>query len=133
MLLQRNGFQCRHLGLYVGLSDRRYLSAERKLDSGASTHAFLLGAVKELFGSLPRPLPGPVRKIIVCFSGLEESSHGRQLDLFSAHAKEESISAALFSVRSRFGFEAIQLGTVLSVKRGVAKEELGFGRLKDRH
>ena len=53
------------------------------------------------------------------------------MDLFGGGEREESISRALETVRNRHGFRAIQRGNVIVLDERVAKEQLGFGRIRD--
>jgi len=82
--------------------------------------------------AFPRPLLGAIRQVSMGFNGLSITD-GLQLDLFQQRPRHEQISKALEDIRGHYGFQAIQMGNVVRLDKKVAKEELGFGRLKDRN
>lgn len=130
--LQRNQFQCRSVWLYMSVVGAPSIFGERRFDSPTSSYPTLFQGLQELIPDVSQ-LHGPIRKVTVGFEGLSDQERGLQLDLFERRAGEDQLSKAMFSVRSRFGFQSLQLGSVMTVKKGVAKEQLGFGRIKDRY
>lgn len=130
--LRKNGFQCRSVSLYLNLKGAAGLFAEQKFDAPVGSHFQLLRSVENLAASFPKDLAGPIRVVYITFSDLVEEASGLQLDLFEDLERAVGISEALLEIRQRFGSQAIQLGNVVRLRPEIAKEELGFGRLKDR-
>lgn len=129
--LRHNQFQCRSVWIYLSLKNHPGLMAERRFDAPTNSYHSLLNALKEMSGGFPKVLPAPIRKVSLGFGSLVQSVSGLQLDLFNVTSRQESMTEALYSVRTRFGYEAIQLGSTYRLHKGEAKEELGFGHLKD--
>jgi DNA polymerase-4 len=129
--LRRNNFQCQQIGIYASLKGRRGITVHRNLGTTCQTYPVLLDVIQQLFLELPEIPEWPIKRIAVYFNQLVPSSNGYQLDLFQPTEKYESISRALELVRGRYGFESIQRGNVAMLDKRVAKEQLGFGRIKD--
>jgi DNA polymerase-4 len=129
--LRRNDLTCRTAWLSCRLSGALPLYAEVHLDSSSDSYPQLMNAFEEMFKQLPRPLLGGIRKISMGFGGLR-MVEGLQLDLFSERPRQEELSKAVELIRERYGFKAVQPGTVMGLHRSVAREQLGFGQIKDK-
>jgi DNA polymerase-4 len=130
--LRRNNLQSGSASLYFSLLNHHHLEATIHFDSPTSSYATLSQATDHLLHQFPQKLPAPVRKISICFDRLSEYTNGWQPDLFSSSVKQESLTRALEHIRHRHGFDSVQLGSSLALEKGVADEQLGFGRIKDR-
>ena len=129
--LRRNELQCKSVWVHASMVGMRGLHAERVFDAPCQSYPHILQTIEELFDGFPNPAPAPVRMLAVGFNNLSPSHNGWQMDLFGASKKEEAVSTALELVRSQHGFQAIQRGNVIVLDEKLAKEQLGFGRVKD--
>jgi DNA polymerase-4 len=127
--LRNNGLQCSRVSIYFSLADSPGFYAEHSFDSPTNTYPLLVETFRRLI-ALPA-LNRPIRKITISFHGISPSVHGVQGDLFSTRIPQEHISRALENIRNRYGFNAVHLGSTLGVGTKVAKEQLGFGRIRD--
>lgn len=128
--LRTNNFQCRRVGVFCSCKGFRGVWAETDLVVGNQTYAGLLETIRRLVKQLPATPPGPIRKVGIYFGGLTPSGNGFQLGLFD-EGKGERVSTAIEKVREKFGFNAIERGTVIKLNPSIAPERLGFGRVKD--
>ena len=129
--LRRNHLQCRKVGVYLRLATARPLGAEQHFDAPVDSYPQLLGTIRALLRTFPSQPAGSIRMITIWFDNLNEASSGLQQDLFALRPGQESISVALENIRDRFRYHSVQLGSTYAVAHTVAKEELGFGRIKD--
>jgi DNA polymerase-4 len=130
--LRRNNFQCKYVFIYLGCKGGPGLLRDHHFDTHTQSYAQLLKAITRLFNEFPAQTEFPIRKISIGFDQLIQAGSGWQMDLFHDLDKEEGLSAALEKVRAKHGFEAIQRGNVITLDKAVTKEEVGFGRIKDR-
>jgi DNA polymerase-4 len=128
--LRRNHLQCLEVGLFVRSKGYGGLYLHATLPAGSQTYGRIHAAIERLISELPAVPPGPYKKVGIVFHRLVPEMNGAQLGLFP-EPRDERISAALEAVRSKHGLEAITRGTVMGVPRTVAREVLGFGRVKD--
>ncbi|HSI20585.1 MAG TPA: DNA polymerase IV [Verrucomicrobiae bacterium] len=128
--LRHNNFQCRRVGVFFrckGFGGRWF---DADLTAGNQTYETLLSTIHRLVKELPEVPPGPIKKVGIYFGKLSPTGNGFQLGLFD-DGKSERVSSAIEFVRARYGFNAIQRGTVVALPENIAKEKLGFGRVKD--
>lgn len=128
--LRRNNFQCRRVGVFIRCKGFGGKWADVDLTVGNQTYELLLGIIHRMVRELPAVPPGPIKKVGIYFGGLTPSGNGFQLGLFD-DGKGERISTAIERVRERFGFQAIERGTVVRLNPAIAREQMGFGRVKD--
>ena len=129
--LEKNGLQCTHIYVSCKLNGAPRFTAVRNFDAPTRNVPKLLEAFQELLAEIPAQLPFAVRKVSLGLYGLAEQSGGDQLDLFGALERGNDVGRALQYIRARHGYAAIQVASTLAVKRGVAQERVGFGRLRD--
>ncbi|CAN5124488.1 DNA polymerase IV [soil metagenome] len=129
--LQRNHLQAKHLFVWCKLVDAPSFYRERTLDAPTGNISMLAKAFRDLMSELPETFPHPVRKVVVGLNRLSDTEHGFQLDLFSRRQEGEAVGPMLELIRDRYGYQSIQTGSSYLVGRNVAKQQLGFGRLKD--
>ena len=130
--LRRNRLHCQSVSVYLGIKGQSGFWAERRFDAPTGSYPLLLSSVQNLISSFPPLPPGGIRKINLTLGGLTEAFQGVQQDIFDQHIRQEKISRALEHIRQRFGFDGITLASSMLTASQAAKEELGFGRLKDR-
>lgn len=130
--LRRNEFQCQQAYIYVGLKGAPGFLRDQHFDIPTQSYARLLATFVRLFEELPAQTEAPMRRLSLGFNLLSPAQSGWQMDLFHNTDKEESLSLALERVRARHGFQAIQRGNVIVLNPALAKEQIGFGRIKDR-
>jgi DNA polymerase-4 len=128
--LRRNNFQCRHVGVFIRCKGFGGRWAVTDLGVGNQTYALLLETIHRMVKELPTIPPGPIKKVGIYFGGLAPAGNGFQLGLFD-DGKGERVSTAIERVREKFGFGAIERGTVIKLNPKIAQERLGFGRVKD--
>lgn len=129
--LQRNHLQAKHLFVWLKLVDAPSFYRERSLDAPSGNVTLLSHFFRELMGELPTSFPHPVRKVVVGLNKLSPAEYGLQLDFFANQEKGEAVGPMLEHIRKRHGYSSIQTGSSYMVGRNVAKQQLGFGRLKD--
>ncbi len=129
--LQRNHLQAKHLFIWFKLVDAPSFYRERSLDASTGNISMLSKAFRDLMRELPETFPHPVRKVVVGLNKLSDIEQGFQLDLFSRRQRGEAVGPMLELIRDRYGYQSIQTGSSYAVGRNVAKQQLGFGRLKD--
>jgi DNA polymerase-4 len=129
--LRHNGLQCRGIGLSVSLVGYPRFQRWSRLDAPTASYQLLMQRFRHLAEDIPVRLPVPARKIAVFFGDLSPGDNGYQPDLFEVLSRQEAVSAALEGLRERYGFESVTLGSVLAARQEL-REEIGFGRLKDR-
>jgi hypothetical protein len=128
--LRSNNWQCRHVGVFLRYKGFGGDWVHTDLVAGNQTYELLFSTIKRLVRDLPEIPRGPIKKVAVYFGRLAPAGNGMQLALFD-DGKGERVSSAIELVRERFGFKAIQRGTVVRLNPAIAKEQLGFGRVKD--
>jgi DNA polymerase IV len=129
--LRHNRLQCRYIGVGIRCKGFGTVWRDTELTATNQTYDVLLQTIRRLTHELPEIPPGPISKVGISFGRLIPVENGRQTSLFD-DGKAERLSYALERVRERFGFTAIQRGSVMTLAADVAKEQLGFGRVKDR-
>jgi DNA polymerase-4 len=129
--LHRNHYQCRSAFLIVKLAGAPSFLTDRSFDAPLNSYPVLLETFRNMLESVPAVLPYPVRKVCIGFHGLTSEEQGLQLELYENETSPKNIAPMLLAIRSQFGYEAIQPASALSLKRDVAKEQLGFGRIRD--
>jgi DNA polymerase-4 len=129
--LHHNNLQCRSIFLSLRLAGAPQFVATQAFDAPTVSYPLLLGAFQKTLDRVPEKLPFPVRKICIGMFDLTPSSHGMQLDMFNTVERGHDISMTITNLRERFGYDTIHLGSTLSLKQSVAKEQLGFGRIRD--
>ncbi|MCC2631382.1 MAG: DNA-directed polymerase [Patescibacteria group bacterium] len=130
--LRTNNFQCRSVWISLSLIGAKNLSAECRFGGPTASYDELMGAIRSMMNNFPRPLLGPIRKITIGVNQLSSTENGLQLDLFNKRPRSERASVAIEQIRDKFGYESIQPAATVRLDRKVAKEQLGFGRIKDR-
>jgi DNA polymerase IV len=128
--LRHNQLQCKHVGVAIRCNGFGSLWRDAELVASNQTYDELFSTIHRLWKELPEIPPGPIKKVSIYFNRLTPVDRGWQLSLFD-DGRGERISLALEKVRDRFGFGAIQRGNVIRLDEKVAKEQLGFGRIKD--
>jgi len=129
--LEHNHLQCRGIFLSLRLSGAPRFTAERVFDAPTFQHPALLKDFMSLLNTVPLRLPYAVRKISIGFNGLVSQEQGIQLMLEEDAVKGTRVSTALEIIRDRFGYESIQCASTLALGKNVAREQLGFGRIRD--
>lgn len=128
--LRRNRFQCRQVGVFIRCKGFGGRWAHVEFPAAIQTYHQLLETIHLLVKDLPAVPPGPIKKVGIYFGQLAPAQNGWQMGLFEDGGNEQ-VSLAIERVRARFGFNAIQRGSVVRLNPAIAKEELGFGRVKD--
>lgn len=128
--LNRNGFRCRRVGVFCSFKGQRGLWQDELLMSSQSSYRDLLAAIHRCWNQLPPTTPAPMRLIGVSFVGLEPAERGSQLGLLTPPV-DEAIGIAVEKVRAKFGYDSIKPATIFATRAVDAKEQLGFGRVKD--
>ncbi len=129
--LNRNQFRCKRVGVFCSIKGQRGWWADETLASPQASYRDLLAAIHRCWNSLPEVAPAPIRLIGVSFVGLEPSSRGSQLCLLTPPV-DEALGVAVEKVRAKFGYDSIKPATIFATREGDAREQLGFGRVKDR-
>lgn len=129
--LERNQLQCRHIYLTLKLAGAPRFTRDRILDASTANVPFLLESFQKLLADVPERLPFAVRKITLGTFGLGAQEYGDQLNLFSSNDKGLPVGETLYAIREKYGYKAIQVASTLRLEQAVAKEQLGFGRLRD--
>ena len=129
--LRKNRLTCRSLSLRLSFKDIPSAQFDHYFDAPTDSHSAILSCINQTLEQLPLFLPSAVRKITITFNQLSSKALGLQLDLFTERIRHEKISSAIFTIRSRHGFEALQLGNTIRIDRQTAKEQPGFGKIRD--
>lgn len=129
--LRHNQQQCKGVGLSLSLVGLPRFTKEIHFDATSNSYSSLLAAIRLIYEEIPPTLPVPVRKITIWFTGLQSSQPGWQESLFTSRLSQERASQAIEKIRKRHGFEAVRLGSSLVVARTIAKEQPGFGKIRD--
>jgi hypothetical protein len=129
--LHRNHLQAKHLYLYLKLVDAPSFYRERSLDAPTSNVSLLTHTFHALLDDVPATFQHGIRKVVIGLNGLSSIESGLQLDFFDQQERGEALGPMLELIRSKYGYQSIQTGSSYLVGRNVAKQQLGFGRLKD--
>lgn len=129
--LYRNDLQCRSLYLILKLAGAPRYYQDRRLDVPTADTLTLLEGFREMTRQLPSTFPYPVRKVVLGFGGMVPSTHGVQINLFNPTSPTLNINKLVGKIRDEYGYDALQLGSSLSLQRHVAQEQVGFGRIRD--
>jgi len=129
--LEHNHLQCRGIFLSLRLSGAPRFTANRVFDAPTYQHPALLKDFMSLLQTVPTHLPYAVRKVTIGFYGLVEQTQGIQLMLEEDAVKGTRVSIALETIRDRFGYESIQSASTLALSKNVAREQLGFGHIRE--
>ena len=132
--LQNNNLKCQKIGVYLSLVEADGLNAEHKFespcDNGLELMKWFLALFKEAIDQANLK-ENPVRKITIYFNDLS-SEEGNQMDLFTDNKKREIFSQTIQTIREKFGFDSIGPGCAIDNRKLQLKEQLGFGKIKDK-
>lgn len=132
--LQNNKLKCYSIGIYFSRAQATGLGLEHKFSNPCSNNLEILNEIirmcRQTIGR-ENIKDFPIRRIVIYFGGLSAEG-GFQMDLFEDNKKKELLSQTIQMIREKYGFESISPACAIMKDEFVPKEQIGFGKVKDK-
>ena len=128
--MRRDGKRATGVSVTIRYLDFKNRSHQMKLPSATDSATAVYEAAKKLLSELWKD-HRPLRLMSVALTGVSKDPAAEQLSLFDepekqiSREKQERLDKAVSAIRSKFGFDAIQRGTLVGSDYGVARKFKG--------
>lgn len=128
--MRRDGKRAAGVSVTIRYLDFKNRSHQMKLPSATDSATAVYEAAKKLLSELWKD-HRPLRLMSVALTGVSKDPAAEQLSLFDepekqiSREKQERLDKAVSAIRSKFGFDAIQRGTLVGSDYGVARKFKG--------
>ena len=135
--MRRDGKRAAGVSVTIRYLDFKNRSHQMKLPGATDSATAVYEAAKKLLSELWKD-HRPLRLMSVALTGVSRDPAAEQLSLFDepekqiSREKQERLDKAVSAIRSKFGFDAIQRGTLVGSDYGVARKFKGKSE-EERH